>query len=135
MNYSEKARENHKNGYSCSQAVVCAFADQMGIDEKDAYRMAEAFGSGMGGRMETCGAVTGAYMVLGLKNSDATLGSRATRTNTYQLVKEVTKAFEEKNSTVICKELKGIGTGKVLRGCRDCVGDAAEIVAHILGVE
>ena len=135
MNYVEKAKENHKKGYNCAQSVVCAFADQLGVDEQTAYKLSEAFGSGMGGRLETCGAVTGAYMVLGMKNSDGELGSRATRMDTYKLVKKVTAEFEKKNNSVLCKELKGITGGQVLRSCPGCVEDAAKIVAEILGVE
>ena len=53
-------------GIDCSQVVVGAYAQELGIAEEDAYRMAAAFGGGMG-IGETCGAVVGAMIVLGLK--------------------------------------------------------------------
>lgn len=135
MTYVEKAMENHKKGYNCAQSVICAFADQLGLDEITAYRMAEGFGSGMGGRMETCGALTGAYMVLGMKNQAKELGSKETRMDTYMLVKKLTQEFEEKNGSALCKELKGIKGGKILRSCPGCVEDAAKMTAVLLGVE
>jgi len=49
-----------------------------------------------------------------------------------ELLQEIERRFKEKNSTVMCRELKGIGTGIVLRPCRGCVEDAAEILEEIL---
>lgn len=135
MTYVEKAKENHKKGYNCAQAVFCAFADMLGLDEEQAYSISEGFGSGMGGRLMTCGALTGAYMVLGMKNSDGKPGSKTTRMDTYKLIKELTAEFEGKNGSALCKELKGLTGGAVLRSCPGCVEDAAQMTAAILGVE
>ena len=30
---TDKAAQNHQKGYNCAQAVACAFAEEMGIDE------------------------------------------------------------------------------------------------------
>lgn len=53
-------------GIDCSQVVVGAFAEELGITTEEAYKMSAAFGGGMG-LGETCGAVVGAMIVLGLK--------------------------------------------------------------------
>lgn len=135
MTYVEKANQNHEKGYNCAQSVFCAFADLLGLDEETAYRISEGFGSGMGGRLETCGALTGAYMVLSMKNSDGKLGSKATRMDTYKLIKQLTSEFEGKNGSALCKELKGVTTGKILRSCPGCVEDAARMTAKMLGAE
>lgn len=135
MTYVEKANENHKKGYNCAQSIICAFADLFGLDEQTAYKMSEGFGSGMGGRMETCGALTGAYMVLGMKNCSEELGNRTSRMETYQLVKKLTAEFEAMNGSALCKELKGVTGGEVLRSCPGCVEDAAKLTAALLGVE
>jgi len=37
------------------------------------------------------------------------------------------------NGSLICKELKGVGTGKVLRSCRGCVMDSAELLEKLIG--
>ena len=89
------AIENFKKGYNCSQAVVCAYCDAFGIKEEDAFRMAEGFGGGMGGLGETCGAVTGMYMVLSLLNSKGNLQNpRETKQDTYKVIQELSKEFE-----------------------------------------
>ena len=48
----ELARQAFKEGYNCSQAMVAAFSDLMGMDKKTALRLASSFGGGMG-RMTT----------------------------------------------------------------------------------
>lgn len=135
MNYVERAKINHKNGYNCAQAVFCAFSDLIGLDEPTAYKISEGFGSGMGGQFETCGALTGAYMVLSMKNSDGVPGSNITRGETYALLRKTAAEFREKAGSTLCREIKGMTGGKVLHSCPDCVADAAAITATILGVE
>lgn len=67
MNAAEKAIELHNIGYNCCQAVVCAFAERLGIDEEVLFKATEGFGLGMGAMNCTCGAVSGAVMLAGLK--------------------------------------------------------------------
>ena len=64
----QRAQEFHGKGYNCAQSVVCAYADLVGLDEQTAYKMAEGFGLGMG-VMELCGALSGAFMLAGVKGS------------------------------------------------------------------
>lgn len=117
--------------YNCAQAVSCTFADILNMDEADIFRAAEAFGLGMGA-MGTCGAVSGMALVIGLLNSDGNIENPATKRKCYRLISECHERFEKKNGTVICRELKGIDTGKVIRGCNDCIGDAVEILCDVL---
>ena len=51
---------------------------------------------------------------------------------TYKLSREIVNEFLDKNSSVVCKELKGVTTGKVLRPCADCIKDAAKIAEEVL---
>ena len=67
-----------------------------------------------------------------MKNSDGNLDSPATKASTYQLSRELLEKFQQKNSSTICKELKGIDTGTVLRSCPGCIEDAVEFVEEIL---
>lgn len=133
-NMSEKAKmasEKHSNGYNCAQAVACSFAKELGVDEKELFRMMEGFGFGMG-CMEICGAVSGMTAVAGMKESDGNLQSPATKKASYKASKAMVKEFEEKNGSIICREIKGVDTGNVLRSCDGCVRDAAAIVEKYL---
>ena len=69
MTRKEKAIELHDKGFNCAQAVACAFAEETGIPEEILFAACEGFGLGMGGMAATCGAVSGAVMLAGLKNS------------------------------------------------------------------
>lgn len=125
------ATQKHQSGYNCCQAVACAFSDELGLDEDFVFRMAEGFGAGMGNMQGTCGAVSGAVMLAGLKNSKGTTCT-ATKGKTYAISKEIIEAFEEQNGSSICKELKGIESNQVLRSCSGCIEDAVRIAQKIV---
>ena len=124
---AEKAVANHKKKYNCAQAVACAFCDKLGRDEKEVFEVMEAFGLGMGS-MGTCGAVSAMAAVVGMVESDGALDAPKTKKDSYKAMKALTEKFKEKNQSIICKELKGIETKKILRSCDGCVQDAAEIL-------
>ena len=66
MDHGMKAAELFLGGYNCAQAVAVAFCDVTGLEEKQAARMASAFGGGMGRMREVCGAVSGMMLILSL---------------------------------------------------------------------
>ena len=117
------AVEKKHCGLNCAQAVLCTYADLAGIDEETAIRLAAPFGAGMGNMEGTCGAITGAGLVLGLVSKGP-----ATRQ-----MRQIMNKFQERNGATQCKLLKGLGTGKVLRECSDCVADAAEFLEEEIG--
>lgn len=132
MDRAEKALELRKKGYNCAQSVVCAFADVVGVDEQVLFRIAEGFGSGMGGQQHVCGAVAGAVMVNGLRNSSGQPGNIDSLIKTLGVSRQLTESFCAQNSTAICKDLKGTETGKMIRSCPDCVMDAARLAEKII---
>ncbi len=129
---AEQAITFHDKGYNCAQAVACSFCKEFGVDEEEMFRIAEGFGLGMGGMEATCGAVSGAVMLAGFKNSCADPKNPKTKAATYQLTREITRQFAEKNHALVCKELKGLETGVVLRSCPDCIRDAVAIAEKVL---
>lgn len=122
----------HKNGYNCAQAVVCTYCDLLGAEEQAAFCMSEGFGAGMGNMESTCGALSGAVMLAGLKSSDGNMEAPKTKGKTYGLSKEITRRFQEKCGATVCKELKGIETGKPKYDCADCIRTAAAIAEDVL---
>ena len=104
MSRVEQAVERFKNGFNCCQAVVGNYSEQFGLDSGQASKVATGFGGGM--RMgETCGAVTGAFMVLGLKHGNTTAEEKEAKARTYEMVIEYTNRFKARNGSVTCKEL------------------------------
>ncbi len=123
----EQVIERHKKGYSCSQAVGCTYCDLVGMDEATMFKVTEGFGIGMGNFSGTCGAVSAVGILAGLLNSNGDLEARNSKASTFKLMKGVMEEFQAMNGSVICHELKGMETGKMLRSCRDCVIDAATL--------
>lgn len=134
MTNQERAARLHGNGYNCCQAVLLTFCDELGVDSVTAFKIGEGFGLGMGGMENTCGALSGAIMLAGLKNSDGDLDHPKTKAGTYRISRELTEAFKEKTGALVCRDLKGIDTGKVLCSCPKCIDSAVQIVEEILGL-
>jgi C_GCAxxG_C_C family probable redox protein len=144
MTKADDALECFNKGFSCSQAVLSAHCEQFGMDKEQALRVAGAFGAGMGRMCETCGAVTGAFMVLGMKYGKVKEGDEPAKERTYALVKEFTRAFEARNGCIVCRELLGcdIGTPEGAKyakenrlfstSCPKYVRDAVEILEDLL---
>lgn len=128
----EQTIERKNKGYNCAQAVACTYCDLVGLDEQTVFRMTEGLGAGMGNMEGTCGAVSGACILAGMKKSTGNLDHPDSKADTLKLAKEIMKHFEDRNTSVTCKELKGIETGKVLRSCSDCIRDAAEFVETLV---
>lgn len=127
-----EAKARHDRGFNCCQAVACTYCDLFGMDEETAFKACEAFGAGMGGMEGTCGAVSGAVFLAGLKNSCGDLEMPVSKGKTYQLSRAITAKFREKNGSLVCRELKGIETGTPLRSCEGCILDAAALVEELL---
>ena len=125
-------KDKHTRGYNCAQIVLCSYAEELGIDEETLFRISEGFGAGMGGMMQTCGAVTAMFMALGLANSSGDLQACDTKPQTMKKVRELAAEFEKKNGSIVCRELKGIDTGKVLRSCDGCIEDGIRILGESL---
>ncbi len=121
----QQAVEKKNTGYNCAQAVACTYCDLAGVDEETMKNITQAFAGGMGTMEASCGALTGAAIALGMINKNPV--------KSMQNVRAIMSAFKEQNGTVVCKELKGIATGKVVRACSDCVYDAALFLEQQLG--
>lgn len=128
----EKTIEKHNKGYNCAQAVACTYHDLAGVEEETIFKAAEALGLGMGGMEGACGAVAGACLLAGFKNSTANLESPDSKASSCKLSREIVEKFLAQNGTVICKELKGVSTGTVIRKCPDCIRDAARFAEEVL---
>jgi C_GCAxxG_C_C family probable redox protein len=143
MDRTDAAASRFAEGYNCSQAVLSAYAPILGLAEETALKIASGFGGGMGRMAETCGAVTGALMVLGLKHG-TTSPDREARERVYEQVREFAKRFKARNGSLLCRELLScdLSTPEGLQQARDAdfvskicpkfVRDAAEILEEML---
>ena len=113
----EKAGRLFKEGgYNCCQAVVLAYCDVFGLDEKTAASIASGFGGGMGRMREVCGAVSGMTFLSGLMSPADDPSVKTSRTANYALVPEMAEEFRKINGSIVCRELLGLvpmGSGAV----------------------
>jgi C_GCAxxG_C_C family probable redox protein len=108
MSRADSAAGNIAAGkMNCSQSVLTAYCEELGLSRLLALKVALGFGGGMGRTGKTCGAVTGAYMVLGLRQNLTSETPAQNKDKAYALVKDFNKRFTEKNGAVNCKDLLG----------------------------
>ena len=115
----ETAIEKFRNGYNCSQSVFSAYSEKFGISKNDAYRIASGFGAGMGNLQNTCGAVTGVFMLIGCKfcNPDDSTSKQIV----YQYVRDFAEKFTKKFDSINCLKLLDCdrNTEEGLKYCKD----------------
>ncbi|MBW8001003.1 MAG: C_GCAxxG_C_C family protein [Planctomycetes bacterium] len=143
MSEVEKAVEIYGQGFACSQAVLGAFCEQFGLDVETAYKISSGFGGGMH-LNKTCGVITGAFMVIGLKHGRTKADDTEAKVKTYKLMAEFTGKFKAKHKYIGCTALLGcnIATEDGLREakekdlfkqlCPDFVKTSAQILKEIL---
>ena len=107
MNHSEKAAELFLEGYNCAQAVAVAFCDVTGLDEKTTAKMVSAYGGGMGGLREVCGAVSGMFFVLGNLYGYDDPKNDAGKKQLYAQIQALAEQFKQEHTTIICRDLLG----------------------------
>ena len=138
MNKSQQAIENFKT-LNCAQSVLVSYAKELNLNEMTALRISAGFGGGMA-MAETCGAVTGAYMVLGMKAQGEGKNIQEIKAETKVAVKKFNELFIARHGSLKCKKLLGVdistaeGSSEANEKnlfntiCSDLVGSAAEIL-------
>ncbi|MDF2499806.1 MAG: GCAxxG family protein [Anaerosporomusa subterranea] len=143
MERKDMASEVFGRGLTCSQAVAVAFAEHYGIDPDTILKLSRGFGGGMGGMGGQCGAVSGAYMVIGM-GYDPT--DPVAKGKVYEKVQEFTRKFRERHSELNCNVLLGCdissAEGKAMMKeknlrethCACFVKDSVDIAEEVLGL-
>jgi C_GCAxxG_C_C family probable redox protein len=142
MSREQLANIKHEQGFNCAQSVLCVFAEDYGLSEHLALKLASSFGGGM--RMAaTCGALTGALMVLGLAK-----GFAEADVDRKEQVKNLTIEFLARWKKVIgandCKEILGVdisepegreqaeAQGRFAAHCPNCISQAVILLEALL---
>lgn len=141
INRADRAEELFRQGYNCSQTVFATFSDVMGITVEEAAKQASPFGAGFGKLREVCGAVSGMVMVVGRLAGYSDPTDTESKRELYRLIQIMCAEFEEKQGSIICRELLDLKPGEDLPEpairteeyyqSRPCIGacrTAAEIV-------
>lgn len=140
-----KAVSYFESGLSCSQSILLTYGPLFGISQDDAISISRGFGGGMARLSETCGAVTGAFMVIGIKSPPGM--EQQVKEETYSLVQKFAEKFKADNGSLNCGQLLGCDLntaegrehfskqGKMESHCTKYVRNSAEIIEEILLTE
>ena len=141
---TEKAISGFRSGLNCSQAVLTAYSDELSLDQNMAINISSGFGSGMGRLQETCGAVTGSYMVLGIYNGKKYPDNKDKKEVTYSMIQKFTTEFKEINGFTDCKSLLNCDlkteAGQLFAKennlfgtiCEKCISDSISIIGKLI---
>ena len=144
MERKDEAIQSFSDGYLCSQAVLTAFCEQFGLNKETALKLSQGFGGGFARCGETCGAVTGALMVIGLKEGSSLQDETPEKEKTYATVQAFIGAFRNRHGSIVCKELldcdisKPDGYNRAEKEklfetvCPKLVGDAVAILEKLM---
>jgi C_GCAxxG_C_C family probable redox protein len=142
--HKSRAVAYFQEGFLCSQSILMTFADQLGMDLQAAARIAAPFGAGLGRKGWTCGAVTGAMMVIGMRHGHDAGNDDETKERMFEMTQAFMTQFEQRNGSVVCRQLLGRDLSKpgeleMIRAeglfesrCPQFVADAAEILETYL---
>lgn len=142
--YADDAAAAFKSGYNCAQSVFTACGRRYGMDEGLAARIALPFGGGLGRTGRTCGAVTGALMVVGLRFPAPDPKDADAKLKAAELTREFIRRFEARNKTIVCRELidcdistpegfeEAKRKGVLVNVCPKLIRSSAEILDEIL---
>ncbi len=140
----EEVVKTHAEGFSCAQALLSVYGPELGMDREMALKIAGGFGGGMGRMAGICGAVTGAFMVIGLVHSMTKKGDLQQKELSYVQIRKFAEKFGQRNRTLVCRELMGVDVStpegfaaskerNIARTvCPKFVRDAAEILEELL---
>ncbi len=102
---TEKAKELFLQGYNCSQAVLGAFCEDIGLEFETAIKLSSSFGGGMGQLREVCGAVSALFMIAGFKKGYTSPTDKEAKTEHYKRIQNLAKQFTQKRGSIICRDL------------------------------
>lgn len=144
MKTIEKAIKLYNEEYNCPQAVLCTYADKLGLDQETALKIASPFGGGIARNGKICGAITGGLMVIGLKNWNDGSNKEDSKAEVYKISNQFMDEIKKRNGTLDCERLLGInvstaeGRGLVkeknlnVKVCHKVISDVVETLDQII---
>jgi len=140
----KKAIHTFSSGLNCSQAVLASYSDELNFDSSFALNISSGFGGGMGRLQETCGAVTGSYMVLGIYNGKRHTDNKDKKEATYTMIQAFSEKFNSINGSTDCKSLLkcdlNTEEGRLFaeknnlyeKVCEKCITDSIGIIEELI---
>ncbi len=144
INNIEIAKSTFDSNFNCCQSVLSTYAETLNLDKETSFRLASAFAAGMSYQGKTCGAVVGAYMVIGLLAGNTKSDDELSKEITHNLIKEFNSDFMHLHKSIDCKGLLGkdlsipeeyeylVSNNIFEQNCPNFVGDACSLLDEII---
>lgn len=148
-NKAKLAGELFMQGYNCSQSVIAAWADEIGLDRQTALLVSSGFGGGMGRLREVCGAVSGAFMVLSYKFGSTDVSDGKAKAALYETIQDFAARFKQENrfDSIVCRDMLGLSGASAptpaertaeyykKRPCRELIELSSGLLGEFIGAE
>ena len=148
-NKAKLAGELFMQGYNCSQSVIAAWADEIGLDRQTALLVSSGFGGGMGRLREVCGAVSGAFMVLSYKFGSTDVSDGKAKAALYATIQAFASRFKQENrfDSIVCRDMLGLSGASAptpaertaeyykKRPCRELIELSSGLLGEFIGAE
>lgn len=132
--------------FHCSQAIASVGQEKLGKGHDEVIRAMGAFGGGLGGNGEVCGALAGALAVLGLRYSRAQSDEKENPkmwADAEELVRRFRDEIVNQGGTIYCRDIAGVNwrdrgqtkafyQGEQVKKCVRIVGDTALLLCEML---
>lgn len=138
------ALNSFQSGYNCAQSVILAYQEELGFDKNQAIGMSVGFGGGMGRLQEKCGAVTGAFLVIGMYSAKMHQDNLSRKNSSYAMIQQFDEKFKSIHQTTQCRELLNcdlrtdeghsfaVENKLFEKICQKCIADALRIVDELI---
>jgi C_GCAxxG_C_C family probable redox protein len=140
----KSANDVFEEGYNCAQSMIYAYGKTFFEEESLPLKLASGFGGGIASTGQTCGAVTGSLMVLGLYFGYADASDQSQKEKVKAIAQEFMDAFEAREGALKCCDLLGADMntregkdyvrrhGVIDKICPQLIKDASEILEKIM---
>jgi C_GCAxxG_C_C family probable redox protein len=95
------------DGFNCAQVVAVEYYEAVGKSKRDILAAASGFGGGIGRQGLTCGALTGAVIIIGLAIGQNEPLESNSKELTYKYINEFFTKFKDEYGAFTCKDLLG----------------------------
>jgi C_GCAxxG_C_C family probable redox protein len=144
---TDRAINSFNTGLNCAQSILSAYSHEFNFDSELALSISTGFGAGMGRLQETCGAVTGSFMVFGIFNSKLSPDNEERKERTYQMIQAFADEFKSLHGSIECKTMlncdlqtkegqrifENRNLGKTV--CEECISDSINIIEKLIRKE
>ena len=140
---ANKAISYFSEGKNCAQSVLLVFSEDLDVDPTILESLSLGFGGGMGHLQKTCGAVTGAFMVISLLAAQLSDDKDVCADISQKMIRDFHQEFISSHGSSDCIDLLACNLnteeGQSFRRehglsesvCNECIIDSIRLVERL----